>query len=92
MSYCCTRNVASIIKSHNKKLINTSIKKYSAVQLQEKSWVSFRLYKYVASVDRYPNKIYLDTAEGDFKQRFYNHRMSFNNEGHPKDTTLLFGK
>ena len=26
MSYCCTRNVASIIKSHNKRLINTSIK------------------------------------------------------------------
>ena len=24
--YCCTQNVASIIKSHNKKLINTSIK------------------------------------------------------------------
>ena len=58
--------------------------------MQEKSWVSFRLYKYVASVDRYPNKICLDTAEGDFKQRFYNHRMSFNNEGHPKDTTLVW--
>ena len=26
VSYCCTQNVASIIKSHNKKLINTSIK------------------------------------------------------------------
>ena len=70
----------------------TSIKKYSAMQLQGKSWVSFRLYKYVSSVDRYPSKIYLDTAEGDFKQRFHNHRMSFNNEGHPKDTTLMFGK
>ena len=30
---------------------------------------------------RYPNKVYLGSA-GDFKQRFYNHRMSFNNEGH----------
>ena len=26
VSYCCTQNVASIIKSHNKELINTSIK------------------------------------------------------------------
>ena len=26
VSYCCTQNIASIIKSHNKKLINTSTK------------------------------------------------------------------
>ena len=45
-------------------------------------------YKCVASVHGYPNKVYLVTAEGDFKQRFYNHRMSFNNEGHSTDTTL----
>ena len=46
------------------------------------------VYKCVASVDGYPNKVYLGTAEGDFKQRFYNHRMSFNDEGHSTDTTL----
>ena len=46
------------------------------------------VYKCVASVDGYPNKVYLDTAEGDFKQRFYNHRTSFNNEGHSTDTIL----
>ena len=26
VSYCCTQNIKSIIKSHNKKLINTSLK------------------------------------------------------------------
>ena len=46
------------------------------------------VYKCVALVDGYLNKAYLGTAEGDFKQRFYNHRMSFNNEGHSTDTTL----
>ena len=46
------------------------------------------VYKSFASVDGYPNKIYLGTAKGDFKQRFYNHQMSFNNEGHSIDTTL----
>ena len=46
------------------------------------------LYKYVASIDGYPNEVYLGTTEGDFKQRFYNHRMSFNNEDHSTDTTL----
>ena len=32
--------------------------------------------------------MYLGTAEGDFKKRFYNHRKSFNNEGSANDTTL----
>ena len=40
------------------------------------------VYKCVASVDGYPNKVYLDTAQDDFQQRFYYHRMSFNNEEH----------
>ena len=44
----------------------------------------------VASADRYSNKIYLGTAEGDFKEHFYNHRMSFNNEGH--STEKAFSK
>ena len=32
--------------------------------------------------------MYLGTAEGDFKRRFYNHRKSFNNEGSANNTTL----
>ena len=32
--------------------------------------------------------MYLGTAEGDFKKRFYNHRKSFNNEAITNDTTL----
>ena len=46
------------------------------------------MYKCVASVNEYPNKVYLSTAEGDFKQHFYNHWMSFNNEGNSTDTAL----
>ena len=96
VSYCSTENVANIIKSHNKKLINTSIKntlpcncrKKHECLLDDKCRDENIVYKCATSVDGYPNKVYLDTAEGDFKQRFYNHRMSFNNEGHSKDTTL----
>ena len=96
VKYCCTQNVASIIKSHNKKLINTSIKetlpcncrKKHGCLLDGKCWAENIVYKLVASVDGYSNKVYLGTAEGDFKQRFYNHRMSFNNECHSKDTAL----
>ena len=100
VSYCCTQNVASIIKSHNKKLINTSIKNTLPCNCRKKHECpldgKFRaeniVYKCVASVHGYP-KVYLGTT-GDFKQRFYNHRMSFNNEGHSTETTLsnLFGK
>ena len=41
----------------------------------------------VLSPDK-PNKVYLETAEGDFKKRFYNHRKWFNNEDSAFDTTL----
>ena len=96
MSYCCTQNVVSIIKSHNKKLIITSIKntllcycrKKHECRLDGKCGAENIVYKCVASVDGYPNKVYLSTAKSDFKQCFCNHRMSFNNEGHSTDTTL----
>ena len=44
--------------------------------------------KSVASVNRHPKKVYLGIAESDFRQRFHNHRMLFNNEGYSTDTTL----
>ena len=31
----------------------------------------------------------MGTAKGDLKQGFYNHRMSFNNEGYSSDTTMF---
>ena len=35
-----------------------------------------------------PEKVYLGTAEGDFKKRYYNHRKSFKNRLYECDTTL----
>ena len=71
VSYCCTQNIASIIKSHNKKLINTSIKntlpcncrKKHDCHLDGKCRAENIVYKCIASVDRYPNEVYL----GHFK-------------------------
>ena len=96
VSYCCTQNVASIIKSHNKKLINTSIKetlpcncrKKHECPLDGKCWADNIVYELVTSVDGYSNKVHLGTAEGDLKQSFYNHRMLFSNERHSTDTAL----
>ena len=96
MSYYCTQNVANIIKSHNKKLINTSIKntppcncrKKHECPLDGKCRTENIVYKCASLVHGYPNKVYLGTTEGDFKKCFYNHWMSFNNKGHSTDTTL----
>ena len=40
VSYCCTQNVASIIKSHNKKLINTSMKNVLPCNCRKRSCMS----------------------------------------------------
>ena len=45
-------------------------------------------YKCVASVDGYPKKVYLGNVEDDLKHGFYNHRISFHNEGRSTNTTL----
>ena len=48
---------------------------YSQIQL---------IYIYIL----YPDKIYLGTAEENFKKRYYNHKTSFKNRGKANDTTL----
>ena len=96
MSYCCTQNVARIIKSHNKKLVNMYIKntlpcnstKKHKRFLNGKCRAENNVYKYIVSVYRYPNKVYLSPTEGDLKQRLYNHRILFNSEGLSTDKTL----
>ena len=35
-----------------------------------------------------PDKVYLGTTEGDFKQRFYNHKKSLNYSTYRNGTTL----
>ena len=85
-----------MIKSHNKKVINKDVKELKSYNCRVKSEcplngqcrVTDIIYKCtVLSLDK-PNKLYLGTAQGDFKKRFYNHRKSFNNEGSANDTTL----
>ena len=95
-SYCCTHNLSIIFKSHNKKLINTLIKntlpcncgKKHECSLDGKCRAENNVYKCVASAHGYPNKVYLGITEVDFKQRFYKHRMSFNNDDYSTNTTL----
>ena len=38
------------------------------------------IYKCVVTATGHPRKAYLGTAEGDFKQRYCNHKKSFRNQ------------
>ena len=85
-----------MIKFHNKKWFSKDVKESKSCNCRVKSegplngqcQVADIIYKCnVLSPDK-PKKVYLGTAEGDFKKRFYNHRKSFNNEGSANDTTL----
>ena len=88
--------MSSIIKSPNKKVINKDVKELKSCNCRGKAEcplngqckVTDIIYKCTVLSSNKPNKVYLGTAESDFKKRFYNHRKSFNNEGSANDTTL----
>ena len=80
VSHFCTNNMKSVMTAHNKKIssqkINTvppcncRIKNKCPMNIKCKTRNIF--YKCVASTCTEPDKVYLETTEGDFK-RFYNH-------------------
>ena len=88
--------MSSMIKSHCKKVINKDIKESKSCNCRVKfesplngqCQVIDIIYKCTVLSPDKPNKVYLRTAEGDCKRRFYKHRKSFNNEGSANDTTL----
>ena len=45
------------------------------------------IYKFVTATG-HPRKVYLGTAEDDFKQRYYNHKKSFRNRKYATETSL----
>ena len=87
VSYSCMPNVSFIIKSHNKKLTNAGNKqtkncncwKQEECSLEGKSRSDIMIFKCVITATGHPRKVYLGTAEGDFKQQFYNPKKSFRN-------------
>ena len=87
--------MSSMIKSHNKKLINKDVKELKSCNCRVKSecplngqrQVTDLIYKCTVLSPDKPNKVYFGTAESDFKKRFYNHRKSFDNEASANETT-----
>ena len=96
VSYSCTQNMPSMIKSHNKKVINKDVKESKSCNCRVKSECPLNaqcqvidiIYKCTILSPDKPNKVHVGTAAGDFKKRFYNHSKLFNNEASANDTTL----
>ena len=73
-SYCCTRNLGNIIKSHNKNLISSNkqiilpcnCRKRKECPLEGKYRANQIVYKCIASATGFPNKVYLETAKGEY--------------------------
>ena len=96
VSYSCTRNVGSIIKSHNKKQTNAENKQTKDYNCRKKEECPLEgkcrsediTYKRAVTATGHPRLLYLGTAEGDFKQRYYNHKKSFKNRKYANETSL----
>ena len=96
VSYSCRPNVGSIIKSHNKKLANAQNSHTNDCTCSKKEECPLEgicrsediICKCVVTGTGHPRKVYVGTAEGDFKQRYYNHKKSFKNRKYPNETSL----
>ena len=95
-SYRCTKNLSSIIKTHNKKVTNEKITPKDQCNCKDRNdyprdnncQTSDIIDKYIASATVNPDKRYLGTAKGNFKKRYYNHKTSFKNREKTNDPTL----
>ena len=81
-----TENISSIISSYNTKLIQNN--GLNPCKCRTKSIWSINgqcqsqniIYKWTISATVTPDKVYLWTAEKDFKKRYHNHTKSFRNK------------
>ena len=97
VSYCCTENLSSIIKTCNKKVTNEKItwdqcnwKNKNDCLLDGNCQTTDIIYECTVSTTVNQDKIYLGKAEGDFKKRYYNHKTSFKNREKAKHTLLKY--
>ena len=86
--YSYTENISSIISSHNRKLIKNNTPNTKPCNCRTKSTCHLSgqcqtqdiIYKCTVSISVNPDKVYLGTAEGEFKKRHHNHTKSFRNK------------
>ena len=90
-------NVSQIIKTHNKRVTKTNERSIAPYNCREKNncpmngncRVENAVYKCVVTATvKSKEYVYIGVAQGDYKQRYYNHTMSFRNQRYKKDTAL----
>ena len=96
ISYCCMRNMESVISSHNKQILNPS-KEYFGCNCRVRNECPFDNkcltpnIVHEATVSNKTNnefKRYLGASEAPFKERFRNHTWDFKHKKYEKCTEL----
>ena len=102
VSYSCTKNMKSIIQSHNKSVLSgkenrdttgkmCNCRDKPSCPLNGSCLVERSIYQATVTCDDEPDygeRFYIGLAEPKFKKRFANHKTSFCNERYEKETEL----
>ena len=98
VSYSCTGNMSSIIKSHNAKILANSgtraeskscnCRNKDLCPLDRACLVNNIVYKATVTTTSGETKVYIGMAEHSFKTRYNNHKLSFKHRKHSHDTVL----
>ena len=98
LSYSCMPNMAAIIKSHNKAILNETLAKPSATKscncrnrdqcpLEGNCLEKCLVYKAVVKTEK-STKSYIGCCETAFKTRYSNHKLSFSKKTYSTRTAL----
>ena len=99
ISYSCTRNIKTIINSHNAKILfpkkSTEQRTCNCLNkencpLEQKCLTTNIVYKakVTSNSENYQEKVYFGSCETTFKKRFSNHKKSFNLNEYKNETEL----
>ena len=96
VSYSCTENIAQIIKKHNKVITSEKRPTQPECNCRTKSTCPLNgnclatnvIYQATTKSTTDQERIYLGLTEGTWKQRSYQHKLSFKNKNYAHSTAL----
>ena len=97
VSYSCMPNMSSIIKNHNKKILNNNTTPKNGCNCRQKDQcpldnnclITSVIYKANVTTDKdNTGKNYIGLTEGTFKQRYTQHNLTFRNRKYANSTEL----